>query len=69
MSPTSTSSSAAQSLRVPPYSSEAERGVLGSILLDSGKDSRVLDLCTENALTLNERLRSLNRLDTIGGTA
>ena len=94
-----TSSSAARSLRVPPNSPEAERGVLGSILLDAGNDSRVLDLCTENgitsksffapanqllfetliemsrasatidALTLNERLRSLNRLDAIGGTA
>jgi replicative DNA helicase len=84
---------------VPPHSSEAERGVLGSILLDAGNDSRVLDLCTENGitpesffapanellfetliemsraaaiidpLTLNERLRALNRLDAIGGTA
>ena len=35
-------------LRVPPYSEEAERGVLGSILLDP---SRVLDLCTENGLS------------------
>lgn len=94
-----TSSSAASSLRVPPHSVEAERGVLGSVLLDVGNDSRVLDLCTENgitsesffapanqllfetlsemartaatidALTLNERLRTLNRLDTIGGTS
>ena len=94
-----TSSSAARLLRVPPHSSEAERGVLGSILLDAGNDSRVLDLCTQNGitsesffapanqllfetlcemaraaatidpLTLNERLRTLNRLDTIGGTA
>jgi replicative DNA helicase len=30
--------------RVPPYSEEAERGVLGSILLDSG---RVMDLCVQ----------------------
>lgn len=94
-----TSPSAAPSLRVPPHSAEAERGVLGSILLDAATDSRVLDLCTENGitpesffspancllfetlvemsraaatidpLTLNERLRTLNRLDDVGGTA
>ena len=94
-----TPSPSASSLRAPPHSSEAERGVLGSILLDAGSDSRVLDLCTENGitpesffapanqllfetltemsraaatidpLTLNERLRTLNRLDAIGGTA
>jgi replicative DNA helicase len=93
------SSSAAPALRSPPHSAEAERGVLGSILLDVGNDTRVLDLCTENGilpdaffapanrllfetlaemshagatidpLTLNERLRALNRLDEIGGTA
>lgn len=33
--------------RVPPYSEEAERGVLGSVLLDSAK---VMDLCIENQL-------------------
>lgn len=33
-----------RSERVPPYSEEAERGVLGSILLDGG---RVMDLCIE----------------------
>jgi len=94
-----TSSSAAPALRAPPHSAEAERGVLGSVLLDVGNDSRVLDLCTESGitpeaffapanrllfetlvemsraaatidpLTLNERLRTLNRLDEIGGTA
>ncbi len=94
-----TSPSAAPALRAPPHSAEAERGVLGSILLDVGNDSRVLDLCTESGitseaffspanrllfetltemsraaatidpLTLNERLRALNRLDDIGGTA
>lgn len=34
--------------RIPPYSEEAERGVLGSVLLDAG---RVIDLCVENRLT------------------
>ncbi len=34
-------------LRVPPHSEEAERGVLGSVLLDP---ARVLDLCVENGL-------------------
>ncbi len=33
--------------RVPPYSEEAERGVLGSVLLDS---ARVMDLCIERRL-------------------
>ncbi len=33
--------------RIPPYSEEAERGVLGSALLDS---SRVIDLCVEKQL-------------------
>ena len=86
-------------LRTVPHSTEAERGVLGSILLDAAGDSRVLDLCTENGivpesfftpahrllfetlvemsraaltidpLTLTERLRALNRLDGIGGSA
>ena len=34
-------------LRVPPHSVEAERGVLGSILLDA---ARVMDLCVEAGL-------------------
>ena len=38
-------------LRIPPYSEEAERGVLGSILLDA---SRVLDLCVESGLSTPE---------------
>ena len=42
---------AAPSLRAPPNSLEAERGVLGSILLDVGHDNRVLDLCVENGIT------------------
>ncbi|NQT93212.1 MAG: replicative DNA helicase, partial [Lentisphaerae bacterium] len=37
-----------RSERVPPYSEEAERGVLGSILLDGG---RVMDLCIEMQIT------------------
>jgi replicative DNA helicase len=86
-------------MRVPPNSLEAERGVLGSILLDAGSDSRVLDLCIENGITVEafvspahqrifetifemsragklidpvtlcERLRSLERLEDIGGAA
>ncbi len=39
---------AAPAHRAPPYSEEAERGVLGSILLDS---VRVMDLCIERQLT------------------
>jgi replicative DNA helicase len=43
----SAASGVAPALRAPPHSAEAERGVLGSILLDS---SRVMDLCTEQGL-------------------
>ena len=80
--------------RIPPYSEEAERGVLGSVLLDA---MRVLDLCVESqlesesfyvpahrlifkamlgmrddnqvidVLTLTDRLKSLGRLDDVGG--
>jgi len=39
---------AAPLLRVPPHNAEAERGVLGSILLDA---SRVMDLCLAQGLT------------------
>ncbi len=82
-------------VRVPPHSAEAERGVLGSALLDA---ERVLDLCIVNglvpeafftpshrilyetllamahdgaaidAVTVSDRLRAIDRLDSIGGT-
>lgn len=45
-----TPSAPAAPLRTIPHSVEAERGVLGSILLDAAGDSRVLDLCTENGI-------------------
>ena len=86
-------------IKIPPHSAEAERGVLGSILLDadSGEYMRVLDLCLTHglepdsfydprnrllfetllemsqatlpidAVTLNERLRALGRMDAVGG--
>lgn len=40
-------------LKTPPHSAEAERGVLGSILLDTetGDDSRVLDLCQSKGIS------------------
>ncbi len=36
-----------------PHSAEAERGIIGSILLDTtmGDDARVLDLCQARGLT------------------
>lgn len=37
-----------QSARLPPYSMEAEKGVLGSILIDS---ARVLELCSDNKIS------------------
>ena len=86
-----------KSLRVIPHSAEAERGVLGSILLDAASENRVMDLCVESglspdsfyvtqnrllfetlsemsrasqlidAVTLNERLRAMGRLEELGG--
>lgn len=41
-----------ENLKTPPHSAEAERGVIGSILLDtqSGEDDRVLDLCLASGI-------------------
>ena len=43
----------AEELKTPPHSAEAERGVLGSILLDTetGDDVRVLDICQSRGIT------------------
>ncbi|MCL1920216.1 MAG: replicative DNA helicase [Kiritimatiellaeota bacterium] len=38
-------------MRTPPNSLEAERGVLGSILLEVARDNRVLDLCIEKGIS------------------
>lgn len=95
----SDSITAQSTLRVLPHNLEAERGVLGSALLDVSNENRVVDLCAEQGITgdaffksshrllfetlvemsragmvidpvtLNERLRVLNRLDQVGGTA
>ena len=41
-----------EEIKTPPHSAEAERGVLGSILIDAeaGEDLRVLDLCLTHGL-------------------
>ncbi len=41
-----------EAIKTPPHSAEAERGVLGAILLDSetGDDSRVLDICQSRGI-------------------
>ncbi len=41
-----------EDVKTPPHSAEAERGVLGSILLDAetGEDARVLDLCLTHGI-------------------
>ena len=49
-------------LRTPPNSIEAERGVLGSVLLDVGHDNRVLDLCTESGITAEAFTSGQHRL-------
>ena len=88
-----------EDIKAPPHSAEAERGVLGSILIDAefGEDLRVLDICLTHglepdsfydpkhrmlfetllsmsqatmpvdAVTLNEHLRSIGKLEAIGG--
>jgi len=58
---TSTSSGNAP-LRTPPNSLEAERGVLGSILLDVGQGNRILDLCIENGITADAFTSNPHRL-------
>jgi replicative DNA helicase len=50
MAPQVTPSAAAQTDRIPPYSEEAERGVLGAALLDA---ARVVDLAVEQGLSPN----------------
>ena len=39
--------------KTPPHSAECERGILGSILLDTqtGDDARVLDLCLARGIS------------------
>ncbi len=51
-------------IKTPPHSAEAERGVLGSILLDaeSGEDLRVLDLCLTNGLEPDSFYDPRNRI-------
>ena len=47
-----------------PHSAEAERGIIGSILLDTqlGEDARVLDLCQSHGLTPESFYEPRNRL-------
>ena len=56
------SSDTPTTMRVPPNSLEAERGVLGSILLDAGSDSRVLDLCIENSISVESFVSPAHQL-------
>ena len=53
-----------QNLKTPPHSAEAERGVLGSMLLDAntGDGSRVLDLCQSSGVTPETFYDPRNRL-------
>jgi len=61
--PTPPPAAPAAALRAPPNSLEAERGVLGSILLDVVQnDNRVLDLCLENGITSEAFLSGQHRL-------
>ena len=54
----------ADDLKTPPHSAEAERGIVGSILLDTqlGEDARVLDLCRSSGLTPDSFYDPRNRL-------
>ena len=47
-----------------PHSAEAERGIIGSILLDTtmGDDARVLDLCQARGLTPESFYEPRNRI-------
>lgn len=49
-------------MRGPPNSLEAERGVLGSILLDAGSDSRVLDICVEHGVSAESFVSTSHQL-------
>ena len=53
-----------EEIKTPPHSAEAERGVLGSILLDadSGEDMRVLDLCLTHGLEPDSFYDPRNRI-------
>ena len=51
-------------MKTPPHSAEAERGIIGSILLDTqfGEDARVLDLCQAHGLTPDSFYEPRNRI-------
>ena len=53
-----------EDVKTPPHSTEAERGVLGSILLDAeaGEDMRVLDLCLAHGLEPDSFYDPRNRI-------
>jgi len=53
-----------EQFKTPPHSAEAERGIIGSILLDTtmGDDARVLDLCQARGLTPESFYEPRNRI-------
>ena len=53
-----------EDIKTPPHSAEAERGVLGSILLDTetGDDARVLDICQSRGITPESFFVPRNRM-------
>ncbi|MBR0503981.1 MAG: hypothetical protein IJJ84_01145, partial [Kiritimatiellae bacterium] len=53
-----------EQLKTLPHSAEAERGIIGSILLDTtmGDDARVLDLCQARGLTPESFYEPRNRI-------